>query len=72
MDTIRTGREVRIDYTNWRGMRSVRVIQPIRIWFGSNDFHPGDNWFLRAIDLEKDEMRDFLMDDIHSFELLEK
>jgi len=71
MDTIRTGREVMIEYTNWRGVRRERIIQPLRIWFGTSLYHKGTDWFLHAIDIEKEDVRDFRMADIHSFILLE-
>lgn len=72
MNIIPSGREAKIDYTNWRGIRSTRVILPLNMWFGHSEYHKGRNWFLKAVDIEKDEIRDFLFEDIHSFELLEK
>lgn len=71
METVRTGREVRIDYTNWQGVRKNRVILPLRMWFGTSDFHKAPQWFIKAIDLEKDELRDFAVSKIHAWELIE-
>jgi hypothetical protein len=56
-----------IDYTNWRGQRSRRRIMPIRIEFGSTEYHPEPQWFVVAIDIEKTDERKFSMKDIHSW-----
>jgi len=58
---------VEIDYTNWRGERSRRKILPINIFFGSNQWHPEEQWLLVAIDLEKNETRTFSLSTIHSW-----
>jgi hypothetical protein len=54
-----------IDYTNWKGTRAEREINPIRIAFESTEWHGDDKWILHAIDVAKGEERSFLMDDIH-------
>lgn len=59
--------EVVIDYTNWRGERSLRTIRPVKMFFGLNEFHPGEQWLLHAIDVEKNADRVFAMKDIHSW-----
>jgi len=59
---------VEIDYTNWRGERSKRVVRPQRIWFGSNEWHSEKQWLLDAVDVSKDEQRTFTMIDIHSWQ----
>ncbi len=50
-----------IDYTNWRGERRFRPAIPIEgsLWFGCNDYHPQDQWFLRAVDPEDGQEKDF-------------
>lgn len=58
---------VDIDYTNWRGERSARHIQVIDMRFGSTDWHPKEQWLVRAVDIDKGEEREFAMDDIHSW-----
>ena len=55
-----------IDYTNHRGERSERWILPREIWFGKSPHHVGQQWFLRADDLEKFAERDFALMSIHS------
>lgn len=66
MDVSR--QKVKIDYTNWRGIRSDRTIVPIGIYFGKNMYHTREQWLLEARDIEKNEIRIFAMEYIHSFE----
>ncbi len=61
-------KNVIIDYTNWRGERGLRRILPIEVFFGINEFHPGEQWLLKAIDLDKNVERVFAMKDIHSWQ----
>jgi predicted DNA-binding transcriptional regulator YafY len=55
---------VKIDYCNYRGERSVRLIEPRAIRFGSNEWHPEPQWLLEALDVEKVAERTFAMKDI--------
>lgn len=54
-------KEITIDYTNWKNITCVRRIRPIDIWFGVSEWHTGEQWFLKAIDVEKNEERDFAL-----------
>ncbi len=54
-------------YTNWEGKTAVRKIQPIEIWYGKTEWHPEEQWFLKAIDVEKDAERNFALKDIIKF-----
>lgn len=58
----------RIDYTNHRNERSVRVINPIRIYYGSTHWHPEDQWLLAAWDMEKNADRIFAMKNVHAWD----
>ena len=58
---------VTIEYTNWRRERGTRVIRSRRIAFENSRWHPETRWLLEAIDVEKDEIREFAMKDIHSW-----
>lgn len=51
-------------YRNWRGEVSQRRVRPLGIRFGSTEWHPEPQWLLRAVDLDKDEEREFAMRDI--------
>lgn len=58
--------EMRIIYTNYRGVTSERRIIPLMIWYGESEFHKAEGklWFLKAFDHDKGENRDFAMKDI--------
>jgi predicted DNA-binding transcriptional regulator YafY len=58
---------LRFTYTNWRGETSVRSVWPIRVEWGSNEYHPEPQWLLVALDLERDAERTFAIKDIHEF-----
>lgn len=63
---------VRVRYTNWRGQTSVRNIEPIKIFWGNNEFHPESQWLLKCFDVDKNAERTFAMQDIHSWNENEK
>jgi 8-oxo-dGTP diphosphatase len=58
---------VEIDYVNWKGEQSTRVIRPREFYFGPNKWHPGNQWLLDATDIAKDDIRTFAMKDIHGW-----
>jgi predicted DNA-binding transcriptional regulator YafY len=60
--------EVTFTYKNHRGEISVRLIRPIMIAFGSNEYHPEPQWLLHAFDLNKEDERTFAMKDIKDWE----
>lgn len=64
--------EVTIDYTNWRGARSMRRVRPVSIVYENNEWHPETQWLLYAIDLEKGEERCFALAGIHSWNRAER
>lgn len=53
-----------IDYTNYRGERALRPIEPTRILFGSTPWHPDPQWLLEAWDITKNEHRSFALNGI--------
>jgi predicted DNA-binding transcriptional regulator YafY len=53
-------------YKNYKHEWSVRKVIPSMFYFGSNEWHPKPQWFLRAFDTEKGAMRDFAFNDIMS------
>lgn len=61
--THANGEPVRLTYMNWRGETSERTIKPIRIYWGSSEWHPEPQWLLTAFDLEKNAERDFALKD---------
>jgi predicted DNA-binding transcriptional regulator YafY len=59
--------KVTINYTNWEGKTADRNIFPLKIWFGTTNWHLEEQWLLKAFDLDKGEERDFSLKDIHSW-----
>ena len=56
-----------ISYTNYRGETGERRITPLRLWFGSNEWHPEQQWLLDAFDVGKGTNRTFAMKDVHAW-----
>lgn len=51
-------------YKNWKDKISNRTVIPIDIWYGVSDFHDGEQWFLKAYDYDKEDIRNFAIKDI--------
>jgi predicted DNA-binding transcriptional regulator YafY len=60
-------RSVQIDYTNYRGERGFRRIYPLRLIYGSNEFHPEPQWMIEAFDVDRGIPRTFALEDIHEW-----
>ena len=64
---------VTIDYTNWRGERRRRRIRPLRFYFGEVSWHPGQQWLMDAVDLDREKTDDdnrtrtFTLSGVHSW-----
>lgn len=59
---------IRIFYTNWKGVSSWRNIRPVAIDFGSTEYHPDEQWLLKAWDNDKSAYRTFAISDIKQWE----
>ena len=55
---------VKILYTNWKNDTRYRLIKPINIEFKSTEWHKEEQWILNAVDIEKNEIRNFAIKDI--------
>ncbi len=53
--------KLKFEYTNWKGQTSVRTVKPLEIWYGKTEWHPQRQWFLRAMDMGKNEERNFAL-----------
>lgn len=53
-----------IRYTNYRGETAERRIIPMRIRFGSSEWHPEEQWLLDAFDLDRGADRSFALKDV--------
>jgi predicted DNA-binding transcriptional regulator YafY len=58
---------VTFTYKNYRGEISDRIVSPIKIEFGSTEFHQQPQWLLYAWDTEKKAVRAFAMRDIKNW-----
>ena len=54
------------DYTNYRGEESYRKVVAHSVYYGKSEWHPDPQWLMRAIDIEKNEFRDFTMKDMRN------
>lgn len=60
-------RAVEIDYTNYEGKRSRRIVTPTgRMEFVENKWHKPAQWIVEAFDHAKGAIRGFALKDIHS------
>lgn len=55
------------EYKNWRGEVDIRTVIPIEVYWGSTEYHPKEQWMLKALDLKKHDYRDFAVEDIIRF-----
>lgn len=63
-------RFVEISYTNYKGEHRRYQIIPHSIYFGHTEFHPIEQWMLKATDVNRNVTRDFAMKDIHGWRLV--
>ena len=59
---------VTFTYKNHRGETSVRLVCPIMIAFGSNEYHPDPQWLLHGWDIQKEAERTYAMKNIKDWE----
>lgn len=55
----------KVYYVNWKGRGATRVIEPYRIFWGSTEFHPEDQWLIECLDCEDSVLKTFALKDIH-------
>ena len=58
---------LKFKYVNWEGKTGIRNVQPIKVWFGETEFHKGKQWFLKAVDVDKNAERDYALKDVIKF-----
>lgn len=59
---------VEIDYTNWKGTRRKRRVFPVgNFIYGSDPWHPREQWMVEAIDHEDGKTKMFPIEQIHSW-----
>ncbi len=52
------------NYINYKGEVSLHTVSPTFYWYGESEYHEGEQWFLKAYDLDKEGQRDFVIHDI--------
>ena len=57
-------KRVRVDYTNYRGeFQKNRLIIPLKLIWGENEYHPTPQWLLEVFDEDKDALRIYALKD---------
>lgn len=62
--SVQPGDLVVFKYHNWKGDTSVRKAIVKEYGFGETEFHKDPQWFMKAMDVDKLELRDFAIRDI--------
>jgi hypothetical protein len=60
---------ISILYVNHQGSKGWRKIVPSRMWYGVTLWHPAEQWFLDAFDVDKDCHRTFAVGDIQEWQV---
>jgi predicted DNA-binding transcriptional regulator YafY len=60
-------RMITVRYKNYRGEIAVRTLVPVKLWWGSNEYHTQEQWLLTAWDIERNAYRDYALQDIVEF-----
>lgn len=59
---------IRFFYRNWKGEFGYRTLKGVPMfWYGESPYHKGAQWFIKAHDVEKDDVRDYALVDIIEF-----
>ena len=64
MTAVDIKKAISVLYTNWRGETAERQIIPIKIYWGSTEWHPENQWLLKVWDLERKAYRSYALKDI--------
>jgi hypothetical protein len=62
---------IEFDYFNWKGHSSKRRVHPEKTWWGSTEWHPEPQLFLRGFDVGKSAMRDFATKDMSNIRFVD-
>ena len=61
---IEPGQVVRFRYTNWQGVVADRKAKFEALIYTSNEWHRTPQWLIKAIDIDKGEVRMFALQDM--------
>jgi hypothetical protein len=51
-------------YTNHRGENGIRVVRPLRLWWGTTEWHPDPQWLLDVWDFQKRATRTYALSEV--------
>ena len=60
-------KDIAVEYTNYRGERSIRLLRPIHFYYGITEYHQDQQWLMSAYDHAKQALRTFAMRDIRTW-----
>ncbi|WWT49336.1 hypothetical protein [Escherichia phage vB_EcoM-LTH01] len=59
---------LRFYYRNWKGDCGYRTVTGTPVmWYGESPYHRGEQWFMKAYDVDKQDIRDFAVADVIEF-----
>lgn len=64
MNEIRIGDTIHFRYTNYQMETERRRARVKYFWYGSSRYHQGEQWFVNAFCLDREDYRDFAMRDM--------
>jgi len=64
-------KRIQITYTNYKELTGIRIITPIKVWFGSTAWYPEEQWLLTGFDHDKEALRDYALLRIQNFSNLD-
>ncbi|MEJ1517722.1 hypothetical protein R3O67_31580 [Bacillus cereus] len=62
---------IEFDYINWKGEKGKRKALVRSVVWGSNEWHKEQQFLLRAIDMEKNDVRYFSLKDMENVKVSE-
>ena len=65
------GHPIKVRYTNYRGETAVRLIVPVRFFWGSNEYHKEEQWLVEVFDVERNAIRIYALKDIKEWFVVE-
>lgn len=61
---------IEFDYVNWKGVNGHRKVMACKVYYGSTEYHPEEQWLLDGLDLDKMQSRIFAMKDMSNVRLV--
>jgi hypothetical protein len=58
---------IKVIYKNWKKEVGLRMIIPLSIFYGTNEYHKDEQWLLKVWDLDKNDYRTYALGDIQEW-----